>query len=87
MPNVKSAKKRLKQNIKRRERNRKAKSTMRTAVKKAESAAATKDKSSREAVLEACKVLDKTARKGIVHKNLAARKKSRLMKKLNEAAR
>lgn len=87
MPNVKSAKKRLKQNIKRRERNRKAKSTMRTAVKKAESAVATKDKSSREAVLEACKVLDKTAGKGVVHKNLAARKKSRLMKKLNEAAR
>ncbi len=83
MPNIKSAKKRLRQSLKRRDRNRKAKAAMRTTVKKAEAAAAGKPEDAKTAVAAACKVLDTTARKGIIHKNMASRKKSRLMKKLN----
>jgi small subunit ribosomal protein S20 len=83
MPNIKSAKKRLKQSIVRRERNKKAKSTMRTYVKQAEETLESKDANAAAAVKKACAVLDKTAGKGFVHKNFANRKKSRLAKKLN----
>ncbi len=86
MPNIKSAEKRLRQSLKRRDRNRKAKAAMRTSVKKAEKAtSAGKPEDAKAAVAAACKVLDTTARKGIIHKNMASRKKSRLMKKLNPA--
>ncbi|HOX27929.1 MAG TPA: 30S ribosomal protein S20 [bacterium] len=84
MPNVKSAEKRLRQNEKRRERNRNAKAKMRTVVKKATKEVAGGDASAaKAAVSEACKTLDKTAQKGIIHKKTAARKKSRLMKSMN----
>jgi len=85
MPNVKSAEKRLRQNEKRRERNRAEKSKMRTAIKKAETAISDSDAAAaKTAVLDACKALDKTAQKGVVHKNMADRKKSRLVKMLNK---
>jgi small subunit ribosomal protein S20 len=85
MPNVKSAKKRMKQNVKRRERNRQAKAALKTATKKADEALNAADKAGAlEIVKAAVKKLDKTASKGIIHPNKAARKKSRLMKKLNK---
>lgn len=85
MPNVKSAKKRMRQNEKRRDRNRIAKASLRTYLKKAE-IALTGD--NREEALEAVKTasrkLDKTAQKGIIHSNVASRSKSRLNRKLNK---
>ena len=85
MPNIKSAKKRLKQSIKRRDRNRAVKSALRTEVKKAEAAIQSGNKEeAAKAVRAACRKLDKTAQKNVVHDNAASRKKSRLMMKLNK---
>ena len=83
MPNIKSAKKRLRQSIKRRERNRSAKSSLRTYVKKAEAALkAGKKEEAEAAVRDACSRLDKNAGKKIIHANATSRKKSRLMLRL-----
>ena len=85
MPNIKSAEKRLRQSIKRRDRNRMTKAAMRTEIKKAEKGIADGDSAAAAAVKAACKSLDTTAQKGVIHKKTASRKKSRLMKKLNAA--
>jgi small subunit ribosomal protein S20 len=77
MPNIKSAIKRVKVSEKRRLRNASQKSALRTAVKAFETAV------SPEALIIASKKLDKAASKGLIHKNAANRKKSRLAKKLN----
>ncbi len=75
----KSAEKRERQEAKRRLRNHMAKSTMRTAIKKFDAAVAAGDKAAAEkAMAESNKLLDTVAGKGIIHKNTAARKKSRL---------
>ena len=85
MPNIKSAKKRLRQNEKRRLRNKSFKSAMRTELKRAEEAIASGDKEAAMAsVLVACRKLDKVAQKGVIHANQASRRKSRLMSKLNK---
>ncbi|WP_248926767.1 30S ribosomal protein S20 [Paenibacillus hamazuiensis] len=87
MPNIKSAIKRVKVSEKRRLRNASQKSALRTAVKAFETAAATSSvDSAKEALIAASKKLDKAVTKGLIHKNAAARKKSRLAKKLNELA-
>jgi small subunit ribosomal protein S20 len=83
MPNIKSAIKRVKTIEKNRVQNATAKSAMRTAVKNAEATIAIKDENAKDALLLAVKKLDKAASKGLIHKNAAARKKSRLTKKLN----
>ncbi len=83
MANIKSAIKRNKQNEKRRLNNRVFRGEARTMVKKARVALATNEKEEAKAkVLEAVKALDKAASKGVIHKNNAARRKSRLMKQL-----
>ena len=75
----KSAEKRERQEARRRLRNRMAKSTMRTAIKKFDAAVAAGDKAAAEqAMAEINKLLDTVAGKGIIHRNTAARKKSRL---------
>ncbi len=75
----KSAEKRERQEAKRRLRNRMAKSTMRTAIKKFDAAVAAGDKdAAAKAMAESSKLLDTVAGKGIIHRNTAARKKSRL---------
>ncbi|MCI3923202.1 30S ribosomal protein S20 [Paenibacillus sp. TRM 82003] len=85
MPNIKSAEKRVKQSEKRRLRNASQKSALRTAVKTAEVATTLNDvDKAKEALLNATKKLDKAVSKGLLHKNAAARKKSRLAKKVNE---
>ena len=85
MPNIKSAIKRVKINEKRRSANAQKKSAMRTAVKNFEALAAKKDiAAATEAFQLASKKLDNAAGKGLIHKNVAARQKSRLAKKLNE---
>ncbi|MEK5332149.1 MULTISPECIES: 30S ribosomal protein S20 [Bacillati] len=81
MPNIKSAIKRVKVNEKANAANTQAKSAMRTTVKKAENAVAANAENAQELLQAAYKSLDKAASKGLIHKNAAARKKSRLAKK------
>lgn len=84
MPNIKSAKKRVKVEKRNNLRNRKVKSEIKTIVKKFEAAVDEKNVDVAKKVYhEVNSVLDKAVFKGIVHKNLAARKKSNLSKKLN----
>ncbi|WP_456273970.1 30S ribosomal protein S20 [Bacillus sp. AK031] len=83
MPNIKSAIKRVKTSEARNAQNATVKSSMRTAVKKAEAAAQNNDDNAKELVAQAVKHLDKAAQKGLIHKNAADRSKSRLMKKVN----
>jgi small subunit ribosomal protein S20 len=84
MPNIKSAIKRVKTSEARNAQNTTAKSAMRTAVKKVEAAISTNDgAAAKEVFASAASKLDKAAAKGLIHKNAAARKKSRLAKKAN----
>ena len=79
MANIKSAKKRARQSEKRRERNASARSMLRTSVKKVVKAIDAKDKSAAEAALRASEpTLDRASARGLIHKNKAARHKSRL---------
>jgi len=83
LANIKSAIKRNKQNEKRRVRNRIYRGKARTFVAKARTAIGEKDaEKAKAATLEAISALDKAAQKGVIHKNNAARRKSRLMKRL-----
>ena len=82
MANTKSAMKRIRQNEKRRLRNRAVRSQLRTAVKTARAA---QGDGQREAVLDAIRLLDKAVTKGVVHRNTAARKKSALARRLAAA--
>ncbi len=85
MANTKSAQKRMRQNEMARIRNRRYISGSRTAVKKARTAIEAGDASAaQEAVRTACAMLDRAASKGVIHANNAARRKSRLMAKLNQ---
>jgi small subunit ribosomal protein S20 len=86
MPNTESAKKRQRQEQKRRTRNRMVKSIVKTNLTRARQAIATPAVGSvetAEAVRKAISELDRAAKKGVIHKNNAARRKSRLMKQLN----
>ncbi|WP_342432372.1 30S ribosomal protein S20 [Neobacillus sp. FSL H8-0543] len=84
MPNIKSAIKRVKTTEARNAQNTAAKSSMRTAVKKVEAAITVNDAATaKESFVSAASKLDKAASKGLIHKNAAARKKSRLAKKAN----
>lgn len=88
MANTKSAIKRLRSAERRRLRNRVYRSGARTAVKKARRLMEQgRLDEAREAVREAVSVLDKAAVKGIIHKNNAARRKSRLMQQLSQMER
>ncbi len=79
MANTKSAEKRMRQSAERNERNRAARSTMRTAIKKVRNAVAAGDTAAAEAALPvAVQVIDRSAKKGVVHGNTASRTKSRL---------
>jgi small subunit ribosomal protein S20 len=88
--NTKQARKRVRQTQKRRQINMSARSMMRTCLKKTVSAIAAKDITKAEENYKAAvSAVDKMASKGIIHKNKAARHKSRLnaqIKKLKEAA-
>ena len=83
MPNIKSAAKRARQSEARRLANRAKRSALRTAVKKVTASLAQGPEAAREALRLAVKKLDQAAAAGLIHKNTAARKKSRLMRKLN----
>lgn len=86
MANTKSALKRARQNERRRLRNRVYRSAARTYVKKVRRLVGeSKLEEARVAIVAAVKALDKAAEKGVIHKNNAARRKSRLFKLLNQA--
>jgi small subunit ribosomal protein S20 len=87
MPRLKSAKKRVRIEAKRRARNHSVKSETRTFVVKARSAIAANanDPTTEEAISDAIRHLDAAASKGVIHKNNAARRKSRLMARLHKA--
>lgn len=84
MANHRSALKRIRQNETRREHNRIFISRARTFVKKARVAQSSTLEAATEATRLAIQELDKAASKGVIHKRNAARRKSRLMKQLNE---
>jgi len=84
--NIKSQIKRNRQNEKRRERNKAVRSELKTRVKRAVTAAQQGDDSVPVLAALAVKRLDKAAAKGVIHKNAAARRKSRLQKRLNTIA-
>ena len=87
MPNIKSVKKDVIKSRKNHLRNIDAKSAMKTFIKKARAAvesSSTDATTTTEAVRLACKAIDKTAERGIIHKNQASRRKSRLMKRANK---
>ncbi|MCX2726069.1 30S ribosomal protein S20 [Thermomicrobium sp. 4228-Ro] len=84
MPNTKSAAKALRRSERRRIRNRYWRSTARTLIKKARKLIEAGDlEAAAKAVGDAISVLDRAAAKGVIHKNNAARRKSRLMKRFN----
>jgi len=83
LANTRSAKKRIRQNEKRRVRNRVYRGRARSFVKRARLAIDNGDvDAARTATLEAVSELDRAAQKGVLHKNNASRRKSRLMKSL-----
>lgn len=79
MANIQSMKKDLRRNAKARVVNQAVKSSLKTYIKKVRTAAATKDEAqAAEALRSAYKAIDKAAQRGIIHKNQAARRKSRV---------
>ncbi len=82
MPNIKSAKKRVKVIQTKTARNKAIKSDLKTALKKADAAVNDNADNKAEVVRAAIKKVDMACTKGIMHKNKAARKKSQLAKKL-----
>jgi len=86
MANIKSQIKRNRQNEKRHERNKAAKSALKTSTKKVQTAVAEGDAdTAQQRFREVARSLDKAASKNVVHKRTAARRKSRLAKAVNAA--
>ena len=88
MPNHKSAEKRVRQNEKRRTINRGHRGKLRTGIKKLRTALEGTDAANVKALLpETISLIDKAVQKGALHKNAAARYKSRLTVHANESAK
>ena len=85
MPNIKSAKKRVLVNQTKATRNKALKSNLKTMMKTANQAVEAKADNMDAAVANAVKTIDMACSKGLIHKNNAARKKSKLVSKLNAA--
>lgn len=86
MPNIKSAKKRVKVIATKTLQNKAVNSQLKTEIKKANAAIESNAENKTAAVRVAIKKIDQAASKGILHKNTAARRKSALEKKLNAGA-
>ncbi len=85
MANTHAAEKAIRQSARRRVRNRVVRTTTRTEVKNAQALIAASDTAAAEkATVEAISALDNAAKRGVIKRNNAARRKSRLMKKLNQ---
>jgi small subunit ribosomal protein S20 len=86
LPNTRSARKQVRVSERRRLRNKSIQSLCKTNITRAEKLIFSGElESAQEAAVAAISSLDKAAEKGVIHPNNAARRKSRLMKKLNEA--
>ncbi|MBR2283576.1 MAG: 30S ribosomal protein S20 [Ruminococcus sp.] len=85
MPNIKSAKKRVKVNATKAAANKARRSELKTVLKKANAAVENGASDKEQAIRAAIKRVDQACSKGLMHKNKAARKKSQLAKKLNAA--
>jgi small subunit ribosomal protein S20 len=85
MANIKSSKKDLKRNARNRSRNQMTKSALKTYVKKVRQSLSGEEAVITKTVVTAVKQLDKAAQRGIIHKNQAARRKSRIAKAANAA--
>lgn len=85
MPNIKSAIKRVELGKARTIKNAAAKSTLRTIIRRFEESISTDSETAALALKKATRALDKASSKGLIHKNLAARKKSRLSHRLTKA--
>jgi small subunit ribosomal protein S20 len=86
MANIKSQIKRNRQNEKRRIRNKAARSEIKTRAKSAVQAAEAGAETSADALKLAVKRIDKAAAKGIIHKNQAANRKAKLMRRINRSS-
>lgn len=87
MANHKSAEKRMRQDLVRRERNRSVRSTMRSAIKKLRTAIEQGNAEEAKSLLvPTLRMVDTTAQKGVIHRNAAARTKSRLTRAVNALA-
>ena len=84
MPNIKSAKKRVKVNAAKAAQNKTNRSALKTEIKKAKTAIEAKADNRDQAVSAASKKIDQAASKGLLHKNTAARRKSALAKAANQ---
>ena len=86
MPNIKSVKKDVLRSRERQLRNQAVKSRIKTFVKKTNAAIVTGDAATIMPILfQTASVVDKAAKRGIIHPNAAARRKSRLMRRANKA--
>jgi len=85
MPNHKSAEKRVRQSEKRRTINRAHRTKVRTYIKKLRAALDGKGEDIQKVLPETISVIDKSVQKGVLHKNAAARYKSRLTARANQA--
>jgi small subunit ribosomal protein S20 len=87
MPNHKSAEKRVRQNEKRRDVNRNNRGRLRTSIKKLRSALTAADAGTVQELLPATiSTIDKAVQKGVLHRNAAARYKSRLTTRVNQSS-
>ena len=85
MPNIKSAKKRVKTSLKAKQKNNAYQSSMKTAIKKIDKLGSeTKLEEAKRALADAFKKIDKAFAKKLIHKNKVARTKSKLTKKVNK---
>jgi len=87
MANIKAAIKYIRKSRKNRARNLAVKTNIKNLVKSSKKLIGSKSKEAAEAVRKAISAIDKAVENGILHRNTAARKKSRLMKKLNAIAK
>ena len=85
MPNIKSVAKDVKKAAELKVRNMATKSRIKTLVKKTQAAVAQQGDDARQLLVETVSTVDKAVKRGIIHKNAAARRKSRLMKKAAKA--
>ena len=87
MPNIKSAKKRVQLSRVANEKNKMAKSILKTSLKKFDAAVDAGDAATTDSAYKAAvKTIDQAVKKGILHKNTAARKKSSIARKMNSIA-
>jgi small subunit ribosomal protein S20 len=84
VPNIKSAIKRVKLSKIQNAKNTAARSALKTAIRRFEEAVENNAENAAEALRQASRALDKAAAKGLIHKNKAARKKSRMTKKYSQ---